>query len=48
MHGMVRMAESMSARMCETCGNPGKVRGRGWLTTLCDEHAEGREEISDE
>ena len=47
-HGMVRMAESMSARMCETCGNPGKVRGRGWLTTLCDEHAEGREEISDE
>ena len=25
--GMVRMAESMSAVTCETCGAPGKLRG---------------------
>jgi hypothetical protein len=47
-HGMVRMAESMSARMCEVCGNPGKVRRGGWIKTLCDVHAEGREEVEHE
>lgn len=36
--GMVRMAESMSSVMCETCGNAGKLRGSGWLYTACDEH----------
>jgi hypothetical protein len=46
--GMVRMAESMSARTCEECGNPGKVRDGGWISTLCDEHAKGREEIDSE
>lgn len=41
--GMVRMAESMSAVSCETCGSPGKLRSGGWLQTLCDEHAGDRE-----
>lgn len=41
--GMVRMAESMSAVTCEECGAPGKTSGRGWLVTLCDEHAAVRE-----
>lgn len=36
--GMVRMAESMSAVTCETCGNPGTLRGSGWRYTACDEH----------
>ena len=36
--GMVRMAEAMSAVTCEICGNPGKMRGRGWLYTACDQH----------
>lgn len=40
--GMVRMAESMSAVTCEECGNPGRQRGGGWVTTLCDKHAEER------
>lgn len=44
--GMVSMAESMSAVTCEVCGNAGSTRGSGWLTTLCDEHADGREEVS--
>lgn len=40
--GLVRMAESMSAVTCETCGNPGERHGGGWVTTLCKEHAEAR------
>lgn len=38
--GMIHMAEGISARTCETCGNPGKIRDGGWIRTLCDEHAE--------
>jgi hypothetical protein len=37
--GIERMAESMSAVTCETCGAPGKTRSGGWIQTLCDEHA---------
>jgi hypothetical protein len=37
--GMIAMAEAMSAHICETCGKPGTLRGRGWLYTACDEHA---------
>jgi hypothetical protein len=44
--GMVRMAESMSAVTCETCGAPGVLRGGGWLQTLCDAHAGDREPAS--
>lgn len=47
-NGIERMAESMSARMCETCGAPGTARGGGWIQTLCDEHADGREELNNE
>lgn len=38
--GMVRMAESMSKRVCEECGSPGTIRGGSWIRTLCDEHAQ--------
>lgn len=38
--GIEAMAESMSARTCETCGTPGKLRHGGWVRTLCDQHAE--------
>ena len=34
--GMIGMAESMSFRICESCGNPGKPAGHGWISTLCD------------
>lgn len=37
--GMIWFAESMSGRICETCGAPGKRRGRGYIYTACDEHA---------
>lgn len=45
-YGMVCIAESMSSRICEVCGNKGKRRQGGWIQTLCDEHAKGREEVS--
>jgi hypothetical protein len=35
-YGLISMAESMSYRICEDCGNPGKSGGRGWIRTLCD------------
>jgi len=34
--GLISMAESMSYQICERCGNPGKVGGKGWITTMCD------------
>jgi hypothetical protein len=40
--GLTSMAESMSGVTCETCGNPGRRVGGGWITTLCKEHAEAR------
>jgi hypothetical protein len=36
--GMVTMAEAMSGTTCEECGNPGQLRGRGWIYTACDAH----------
>ena len=37
--GVVRMGESISACVCETCGNAGSLRNNGgWVKTLCDEH----------
>jgi hypothetical protein len=40
--GMIWFAESMSGRICEVCGSPGKSSGSGWITTLCKQHAEER------
>lgn len=40
----IHFAESMSYRICEECGSPGKTYTNGWHRTLCDIHAdmEGR------
>ena len=34
---LISEAEHLSARTCEVCGQPGKVREGGWLITLCDD-----------
>ena len=35
--GIIQMAENMSSRICELCGNPAKTsRGSGWMHTTCD------------
>ena len=35
--GAVALAEDMSYKTCEACGNPGKVSSGGWYRTRCDE-----------
>lgn len=34
--GMIRLAEAMSYKICEKCGNPGKLNNDGWSRVLCD------------
>ena len=34
--GMIRMAESMSYKLCECCGNKGNLRSGSWIKVLCD------------
>lgn len=41
--GMVALAEGMSAVSCERCGCPAKIRGDGWVQTLCDTHYQQKE-----
>jgi hypothetical protein len=36
--GLVGMANAISYKTCEICGNKGKSNKSGWITTLCDEH----------
>ena len=31
-------AEKESLEICEVCGQPGKLRGKTWYYTSCDEH----------
>ena len=45
--GLVQMADSMSYVTCETCGNSGKMRGKGWLYTACDNHTSEEDILSD-
>ena len=40
--GMVRMAESMTYRICEGCGCPGEERKSRWIKVLCDKCDEER------
>lgn len=35
MYAITDGAESKSAETCETCGEPGQIRGRGWLYCSC-------------
>lgn len=38
MHKIVTDAENQSAKTCERCGKPGKLRGTHWLYTACVRH----------
>jgi hypothetical protein len=39
----ISFAETMSMKICETCGNPGKQQSfRGWIHTSCDPCSEKR------
>ena len=34
--GLVSMAEAISGKICEVCGNKGQLNKGGWISTLCD------------
>lgn len=34
--GLVSMAEGISYKICEVCGNKGKPNEKGWIRTLCE------------
>ncbi len=44
--GAVWLAESMSGKMCEECGAPGKRTQGGWVQTLCDFHIVEKETLA--
>lgn len=46
--GAIAVAEMMSADLCETCGEPGKIRNGGWVRTLCDKHQEENKKLQEE
>ncbi len=33
----IELAEELSAKTCEVCGNEGSLRDNGWWRTLCDQ-----------
>jgi hypothetical protein len=45
-NGAVWLAESMSGKMCEECGAPGKRTQGGWVQTLCDFHIVEKETLA--
>ena len=38
MEDLIDKAEELSRITCEECGAPGRLRGKHWLYTACDEH----------
>lgn len=38
---LIDAAEAESIQTCEICGAPGRPQGKGWIRTLCDDHATG-------
>ena len=34
--GMIALAENMSGKTCDVCGQPGETKGRMWVSTLCE------------
>jgi hypothetical protein len=42
-HKAIEEAEGKSEKTCEICGEPGKIRGGGWLTCFCDKCKEKRD-----
>jgi len=39
-YAVIEFVEALSLQTCEVCGSEGRPRGRGWIKTVCDKHAE--------
>jgi predicted RNA-binding Zn-ribbon protein involved in translation (DUF1610 family) len=37
--GMIAVVKTISKFTCEKCGSPGILRGKGWVYTSCENHA---------
>jgi len=37
LEGACAFAESMSSKVCESCGKPGRLTGKHWKVTTCEE-----------
>ena len=35
-YDLIEEAEALSLKTCEQCGEPGELRGVGWVSTMCD------------
>lgn len=46
MNELISSAEMKSCAICETCGEPGVLRGIGWYYTACDKHVKNIENIN--
>lgn len=44
--GMVSMAESITRKICEDCGNVGKHRTKGWHKVVCEPCEEKRKNLA--
>lgn len=38
-YAVIHFVESLSMKTCEVCGAAGRPQGKGWIRTVCDEHA---------
>lgn len=46
--GVISMASRMSQCTCETCGQPGKIRGKRWYYTACEQHTHEQDLTEDD
>ena len=40
-NGMIRLAEELSYKICDVCGNKGEPNIAGYISTRCKEHTKG-------
>lgn len=38
--GAIDLAQNLSSKTCEICGQAGQMRGGSWIKSLCDQHTE--------
>lgn len=43
---LIDEAENKSEVTCETCGQPGKMRGKGWYYVSCEKHTSEKDKIT--
>lgn len=47
MYAITEAAEKASEKTCEKCGQPGKIKGKYWVYTACNEHTKVEDRVKD-